>query len=1465
MSVQHPRRGARPRRRATSRLLAALAVAVALIAAGATTASAALITSFSAGVLNDENVANPQTSDYFTQAGGRPDVAFTKFTMNTADSAVEQVRVDLPAGLTVNPQATPRCSSATVNSCPANTQVGKTTVTIANIPLIGKETVTGKVFNMTPEAGHPSDFAFEVTVGLLFTVRTDLVGGVRYYPSNGRPADFGSYFTISGISNLLGTQLEQSELAFWGAPAEHNGGGGTDNAFISNPSTCNGPETTYISASTYTPVTSGSSSYTTPVGATGCDKEPFSPTLSVTPGTTQRDTPDALSVDLHVPQDQTPSHIATSHVENASVTLPPGLTLNPAAANGLQSCTNAQFRAGTNEALACPAASQVGSAEITTPVLGSALTGALYVGQPLSSEPASGQEYRLFLDAENVTAGVKVRLVGTVVADPATGRLTTTFSETPQVPFTDMKLTFKAGAGALFANPLSCGTATTTTALAPWSGQAEANPSSAFTVDQNGSGGACPGTLPFAPGAGVTPSSTVAGGNTSLAVEVSRADGEQTLGALTTALPQGMLANLTGITLCGEPAAAQGTCPGASHIGAVTVTAGAGTAPLTLTGTVALTGPYEGQPFGLSIAVPAESVGPYDYGTIVVRAAVSVDTLHGRVSISAPSLPAIVGGVPLRLRTIAVSINRAGFVVNPTDCEPTAFTGSLTSAAAAVHAFSSPVQMTGCGSLTFAPTLAVTPSTTERDTPTGLLVDLHLPGGSSDMAAASAQLPPGLTLNPAVATGLQACTDLQLAAGSENPVACPAGSAVGTAEIATPLLPTPLTGSLYVGQPLSGEPGSGQEYRLFLDAENAAYGLSVRLVGEVAADPGTGQLSVTFPETPPIPFTDLKLNLRGGPHAVLANPQSCGGASFSSALTPVSGAVATPGASYAVDQDGAGGSCPSPLPFAPAQSAASSPATAAAGTAFTLGLGRPDGQQFLSTVTTQLPPGLLGRIAAVAECPEAAAATGACPEASRIGSATVGLGAGPEPLQLAGSVYLTGPYEGSPFGLAVAVPATSVGPFDYGTVVARARIDIDEHTARVTVTSDPLPSIVGGAPLRVQSLTIATSPSFTVNPTSCAASATQSRLGSLAGAASEATTPFQPTGCAGLGFAPSFTAVTSASASRAEGAPLQVVLAYPGEGEANLASVSATLPSQLPVRQGTLKMACPEATFAASPAGCPAASKVGSASVSTPLLPIALEGPAYLVSHAGASFPDLDLILQGDGVRIALRGETDIRSSVITTTFAGLPDVPLSRFVLSLPRGPYSALGAGGSLCGESLTMATTLVAQNGARLARQTPVTVSGCAGGGGGAGGKSGLSRLRIAPSRFAAAARGASTLAKAPRVKRGRGHKRPQGAKISYLDAAAGTVTFTVLVPARGERHGKTCVARSRRHPRHGRACKLYKRLGTFRHADRAGANTFWFTGRVHGRRLRAGSYVLEARASYAGGTRSAPAKAGFRVRG
>lgn len=1447
---------------------AALGTAAALLLALAAAAfpapaPAALITSFTAGVLNDENTANPQPSDYYTQAGGRPDVAFTKFTLDTSLSPVEQVRVDLPAGLAVNPQAIPRCSAGTVTTCPANTQVGKTSVTVTNIPIVGTQTVSGNVYNMTPSAGHPSDFAFEVTVAALFTIRTDLVGGVRYYPSNGRPGDYGDYFTISNISNLLGTQLQKSELIFWGAPAEHNGGGGTDNAFISDPSTCNGPETTYISASTYAPVSSGSTSYTTPVGATGCEKEPFAPTISVTPSTTQRDQPDGLAVDLHVPQDQNPAHVATSQLRSSAVTLPAGLTLNPSGAAGLQACTNAQFKAGTNEAIACPAGSQVGTAEILTPVLGSALTGALYVGAPESSEPASGQEYRLFLDAESATAGVKVRLIGAVAADPATGRLTTTFAESPQVPFTDLKLNFKTGAGALFANPLGCGSAQTGTSLAPWSGQASAAPSSTFAVDDNGTGGACPGTLPFSPAAQAKPSSTTAGAGTTLSLEATRADGEQFLGSLETTLPVGMLANLNGITLCGEPAAAAGTCPASSEIGTVSVTAGAGSAPLALSGTASLTGPYEGAPLGLSIAVPAIA-GPYDLGTVVVRAAVALDTSTGQVSVKVAQLPAIVGGVPLRLRSIYVT-TKSGFVVNPTDCRPTAVTGGLGSATGATSPFSTPVQMTGCGSLGFAPTITFTPGTTERDAPTSLLAELKLPSGSSDVASAAVQLPPGLTLNPPVAETLEACTDLQLATGTEDPVACPPDSQIGTVEIATPLLPTTLTGTLFVGSPLSNEPGSGQEYRVFIYAENATYGLSVRLVGDLAADPATGRLSLSFPSLPAIPFTDMRLSLAGGPHAALANPAECGAAAFTTALVPVTGTEATPGSSYTVDEDGSGGSCPEKTPFAPAQTASSSPQSAGSASSFTLTLDRPDGQQYLSTVRTVLPAGLLGRIAAFAECPEAQASTGACPAASRIGTANVGVGAGPSPLPLSGSVYLTGPYEGAPFGLAVAIPAEAIGPFDYGTVVARARIEIDERTARATVTTDPLPQIVGGAPLRLQSIAVRTEPSFTVNPTSCAAEATESLLGSIGGATQSQSSGYQATGCGSLPFTPSFKAVTSALASRAEGAPLTVELSYPGGAQANLASVSATLPQQLPVRQPTLKLACPEATFAAGPASCPAGARVGSASVVTPLLGAPLEGPAYLVSHAGAAFPDLDLILQGDGVRIALRGETNIHGGVITTTYGSLPDVPVSRFVLTLPMGPTSVLGAGGELCGESLSMSTVLVGQNGARLTGSQAVTVAGCpASAGQGAAAAHALSRLRLSPYRFAAAPHGAS-LAKAPKAKRGKHARkaRTPGTTITYTDARPGTVTFTVLRPLSGERRGKGCVARSRKRRRHGRACTFYKSAGSFTHRDSAGAQRLYFTGRVHGRKLSRGAYRLQAVAKYAGGERSATLTASFRI--
>jgi hypothetical protein len=1437
----------------------AATAAAALGIAPSSARAASLITSFTAGVLVDENTSNPQESDYATQAGSHPDIAFTKFTLNTGLGSTETVRVDLPPGLSVNSNAIPRCNAAgtALNTCPSDTRVGTATVTIAKIPIVGSETLTGAVYNMVAPKGAPGDYAFQVAVMGLITIRTDLIGGVRYYSSNGQPADYGEYFTINEISNLLGAALEKSELKFWGAPEEHNGGGAPDNAFLTNPTACSGPQTTHMSAATYAPTVTGTASSATPVGAGGCASVPFAPTVSVTPSTTQHDKPDGIALDIHVPQDQNPAHLGAAHLQQATVTLPAGMSLDPSAANGLQTCSDAQFAAATNKAIACPAASIVGSAEITTPVLSAPLTGAIYVGAQQEGNP-----YRVFLDAENASSGVAVRLTGSVRADPLTGQLTATFAANPQLPFTDLKLAFNAGPGALFANPLACGTATSSASLLPFTGAAAVNTSSSFTVDANGAGGACAGPPGFAAGAAGSLSSSMAGGATALALHVTRVDGEQTLGGVTAALPQGLLANISSVALCGEPAGAQGGCGEASRIGTVAVTAGSGSSPLALSGSAYLTGGHGGAPFGLSIVVPAIA-GPYNLGNVIVRATVALDTVHGQLTIATDPLPTIVGGIPLRLRALTVDIDREGLLEDPTSCAPSVIAGTVTSTALQSQPFSSPTQMTGCGSLAFAPTLAVTPSSTQRDSSTGLEVTLGLPGGSADLSSAVVKLPAGLSLNPAFAAGLEACSDAQFGQGGQSPVTCPSASAIGTVEVRTPLLPTPLSGSVYVGQPLSGEPESGQEYRVFLDAENATYGLSVRLVGSLAANAQTGQLTATFAGVPPIPFSSLRLDLTGntGASSPLSNSPECGQASLLGTLTATTGATATPSSSFTVDANGAGGACTSAPPFEVGQSIQDQPADAAADSAFTLSLTRADGQQYLSGVRTTLPAGLVGMIAAVTQCPEPQAGAGSCPPTSRIGSATVASGTGPSPLQLTGAVFLTGPYQGAPFGLAIVVPAVA-GPYDLGTVVVRARIDIDEHTARVSVTTGALPTILGGVPLRLSALSVDLDRAgFMRNPTSCTPQAAESLLSSTTGTMQAIATPFQSLGCGQLPFEVSLAASASRH-TKQNGAGLDVELSIPHQHEANLAAVTVTLPAQLPARLSTLQSACAEAVFLADPSRCAPASVVGHASVITPVLPDPLAGSAYLVANGGAAVPNLDLVLSGDGVRLMLQSHTDLKNGVITSSFAALPDVPMSRFSLVLPEGPGSVLSANGVLCGEAMAIASTITAQDGKQLSQATPVTATGCSAAAGGRA-NAALANLRIAPRRFLAAPRGASIAP--PPSARGR-HRRVKrtGATVSYTDVQPGSVTFTVLRAARGEARGRRCVVPARRRGRRKRSCVRYIRVGAFSRRGVAGANRFHFSGRVAARKLAPGAYRLSATSAASAGVPTMTASVPFFIK-
>jgi hypothetical protein len=630
-----------------------------------------------------------------------------------------------------------------------------------------------------------------------------------------------------------------------------------------------------------------------------------------------------------------------------------------------------------------------------------------------------------------------------------------------------------------------------------------------------------------------------------------------------------------------------------------------------------------------------------------------------------------------------------------------------------------PIGITGCEQVPFEPAIAARPATTQSDRPDGATVEVKVPQDpgpkeldSSTLKDAHVTLPDGMTLNPAAASGLESCNDEQFHKGSEHAIECPPGSVIGTDTIETPdLPPSALTGDVYVGRPLSNSPESGQEYRIFIAAQSTRYGVGVRLIGNVSANAANGRLTTAVIENPQVPFSDFIIHF-DSPRNPLANPLACGPATTNSTFVPYSGnAPAFPSEAFTVDFDGKGGACPSPLPFGVTQSTALVPTTAGASSRFSYGLVRPEGQQYLSKLTTTLPAGLVADIAAIKPlCGEPQAGSGECSAASEIGSASVTVGSGAHPYPLSGRVYLTGSYGGAPYGLSVVVPAEKVGPYDYGKIVTRASIDVDPYTANVLISTQ-LPTVVGGAPVRLRALSVNVNrPGFMLNPTGCEPLTVQTALISTFGTAGSTSSSVQATGCSALGFAPKFTASTKAKTSRAIGAALKTRLVFGRGPQANVKSVFVQLPKQFPARTSTLNLACREAVFAANPFSCPPGAYVGTVTVSTPVLPDKLTGSAILVSHGGAAFPDLDLLLTGDGINMILVGHTNIVKNIISSNFASLPDVPVSSVEVKLPQGRKSALGAVGNLCTKPLLMPTTITGQNGKTVKQKTRIAVAGC-----------------------------------------------------------------------------------------------------------------------------------------------------------
>ena len=840
-------------------------------------------------------------------------------------------------------------------------------------------------------------------------------------------------------------------------------------------------------------------------------------------------------------------------------------------------------------------------------------------------------------------------------------------------------------------------------------------------------------------------------------------------------LPVGFLGDPTAAAQCTElQLIAQGSevsteCPPASRVGSAVILAASsvvGTVQppvLSVVSAIYNMVPEHGYPaqFGFKVFNKAASL----YATVVHRPS------GYALRVAAPGVPRAInfegGSFTFFGDPNTTDGNPSGakaFFTNPSNCQ----SGPLSTRVEA-DAWSAPGAwvsqeataypgISGCNLLQFSPTVELRPEVTQAEAPTGLQVRIKLlqnPANfpvlaTPDLKDVAMTLPEGMTISPGGGDGLVGCPasgehgiDMPVGGGTPSEAGegeaigpdgmshltaghCPAASQIGTVRISTPVLEQPLNGHLYVAEPPcggAGQPGctaadasGGRLFGLYLEAEGS--GVVVKLKGSVAVDPSTGGLTARFDENPQLPLSEVTLNVKGGGRAPLANPRQCGVARGSADLTPWSAPV-TPDAlvpvSFDVDWDGNGTPCPGGLGFAPALAAGVTNAGAARFSTFSFTLTRGDRQQDLRRLQVKLPVGMLGTLASVPLCGEPAAAQGTCGEASRIGTTLVRAGSGPQPLGVTGRVYLTGPYDGAPFGMSIVVPAVA-GPFNLGDVVVRSRIDVDPDTSAVTVTSDPLPQFKDGVPLRLQMVNVTVDrPGFFFNPTNCAVKQIVSTVESMQGAAVALSAPVAAEGCNNLVFHPGFSVSTRAKTSKAQGASLSVKVTSTA-GQANIAKVDLQLPKQLPARLTTLQKACTEGQFAANPAGCPAASVIGTAKAITPVLNVPLIGPAYLVSHGGAAFPDVEFILQGQGVRIDLDGKTQIKKGITYSHFETVPDAPISSFETVLPQGPHSVLAADlpvkakGSLCGVKLVIPTTLTGQNGAVVKQSTRVGVSGC-----------------------------------------------------------------------------------------------------------------------------------------------------------
>jgi hypothetical protein len=870
------------------------------------------------GITAFDGSVTDQAGNPYTQAGGHPYLATTTFGLRSASDSLANVipdggqvktaQVDLPAGFVGNPTVASTCSMGVflsieaTNPCPESSQVGFAQLRIsfgASQLLPAGPAGNGRIplYNLEAPPGVAASLGFVAQgVPIFLDARVSSKG------------DYHVQVSVQDAAEAL--SVLESSITLWGVPADpshtferacqgqSNPGCAAEaplRAFVTNPTFCppagEGLRTDLAVDSWANPGAFQHTSFVShdppghafnapivpdrgsPQGPTGCDQVPFDPSISVKPESTLPDAPTGLSFALNLPQDglDNPSGIATAHLKRAEVVLPEGMTISPSAASGLDACTDEQIGIGTDSPVACPEASKVGTVTATTPLLDEPLTGAVYVGSQESDDPSSGRMFRIFIALENERRGILVKLGGQVrtIGDEQTGagRVETVFDNNPQVPVSNITLTLKGGSRAPLATPPSCGPKTVTAKLTSWAGQTVER-SDTFTID-------CPADLGgFAPSFSAGSVSPTGGAFSPLVVRINRPDRQQYIAGVSLEMPPGTLAKLKGVPLCGDAAAATGACPIASRIGTATVGAGPGSAPFFVTGPVALTGPYKGAPYGLAVAVRAKA-GPFDLGTVVVRQAIYVDPVDARLRVVSDPLPVVLKGVPVRLRSVNVDVDRPGFTITPTSCAPKTIAANFVSSLGASSRQTVLYQASDCDRLGFSPKLELRLTgrgqTTDGKHP-GLKATLTQPRHQAGIRSAKVALPLSLALDPENAASDTLC---EFEEGQKAEPHCPASSIVGHAKATTPVLNKPLSGPVYFVKNIRIDARTGRRIRTLptlLLALRGEVALNVRATSSVEQN----KLVSTFATVPDAPVSRFDLSLKGGSRGILVvNGNAC--------------------------------------------------------------------------------------------------------------------------------------------------------------------------------------------------------------------------------------------------------------------------------------------------------------------------------------------------------------------------------------------------------------------------------------------------------------------------------------------------------------------------------------------------------------------------------------------------------------